>query len=176
MSTFMPAPLTNEQNIEVFQFRAGSIVGVTALALLLQAFLPVYFPRMRMLDLPLLITIYFGFSRRNPSTGLLMGATIGLIQDSLGRSPLGLFGIAKTLVGFLASSLGSRIDVENPISRLGLAVGFYLFHQAVYILTRRWLLGQPEPILSTQLWIAAAVNGVLAVLIFPLLDHLRKPS
>jgi hypothetical protein len=37
-------------------------------------------------------------------------------------------------------------------------------------------LGQPEPILSTQLWIAAAVNGVLAVLIFPLLDHLRKPS
>ena len=176
MSTFMSAPLTAEQNIEVFQFRAGSIIGVTALALLLQAFLPVYFPRMRMIDLPLLITIYFGFSRRNPSTGLLMGATIGLIQDSLGRSPLGLFGIAKTLVGFLASSLGSRIDVENPISRFGLAVGFYLFHQAVYILTRRWLLAQPESILGAQLWIAAVVNGVLAVLIFPLLDHLRKPS
>jgi rod shape-determining protein MreD len=174
-SRLISAPFETQQHIEVYKFYAGSLLAVTALALLLQAFLPVYFPRLHILDLPLLVTIYFGFSRRNPSTGLLLGMSIGLIQDSLGRSQIGLFGIAKTLVGFLASSLGARIDVEHPLSRFGLTAGFYLFHQVVYVLTRRWLVAQPEHF-GRDLWIGAGANAVLAVIIFPLLDKLRLPS
>lgn len=173
----MPNALSGRtQHIEVHKFHAGSIIGVTLLALLLQAFLPVYFPRTHLLDLPLLITIYFAFSRRNPSTGLLLGMTIGMIQDSLGRSPLGLFGISKTLVGYLASSLGARIDVENPVSRFGLTALFFLFHHAVYVVIQRVLLSQPEPVFTLSLWIAAAINALLALVIFPLLDRLRLPS
>jgi rod shape-determining protein MreD len=145
-------------------------------ALLIQSFLPVYFPRMRMLDLPLLITLYFGFSQRNPSSGLLLGMIIGLMQDSLGRSAIGLYGIAKTLVGFLASSFGSRIDVEHPLSRIGLTASFYVFHQLMYTLTQRLLLGQHEAVFTVKLCIAAGVNALVAVLLFPLLDRLRLPS
>lgn len=173
----MPNSLSGRtQHIEVHKFHAGSIIGVTLAALLLQAFMPVYFPRTHLLDLPLLITIYFAFSRRNPSTGLLLGMTIGMIQDSLGRSPLGLFGISKTLVGYLASSLGARIDVENPVSRFGLTALFFLFHHAVYVVIQRVLLSQPEPVFTLSLWIAAAINALLALVIFPLLDRLRLPS
>ena len=173
----MPNSLSGRtQHIEVHKFHTGSIVGVTLAALLLQAFMPVYFPRTHLLDLPLLITIYFAFSRRNPSTGLLLGMTIGLVQDSLGRSPLGLFGISKTLVGYLASSLGARIDVENPVSRFGLTALFFLFHHAVYVVIQRVLLSQPEPVFTLSLWIAAAINALLALVIFPLLDRLRLPS
>lgn len=131
---------------------------------------------MRMLDLPLLVTLYFGFSQRNPCSGLLLGMIIGLLQDSLGRSPIGLYGIAKTIVGYLASSFGSRIDVEHPLSRFGLTAAFYFIHQGVYILTERLLLGQPEKFLTTQLWIAAAVNAAVATALFPILDRLRLPS
>ena len=60
------------------------------------------------------MTIYFALSRRNPSSGLLLGMVIGLLQDSLSRTPIGLYGIAKTLVGYLSSSIGARIDVEHP--------------------------------------------------------------
>ena len=36
--------------------------------LLLQTSVPVYFPKFAVLDLPLSLTIYFGLSRRNPSS------------------------------------------------------------------------------------------------------------
>jgi rod shape-determining protein MreD len=165
-----------ETHIEVHKFYSGAITVVTVLALVLQALLPVYFHRAELLELPLLVTIYFGISRRNPSTGLLLGMIIGLLQDSLSHKPLGLNGIAKTLIGYLASSIGGRIDTEHPVSRFALTVVFFGVQQAVIVLVRRVLLAQPERLFSMQLLIAAAVNGVIAVVLFALLDRLRKPS
>ena len=117
----------SELHIEVHKFRAGSIILATAFALVLQAFLPIYFPKAAILDLPLLITIYFGLSRRNPSTGLLLGMAIGILQDSLSGPtvPLGLYGIAKTVIGYLASSIGARLDTEHPAARFALTIAFF---------------------------------------------------
>jgi len=138
----------------------------------------VYVRRLDFLDLPLLITIYFGLSRRNPSTGLLLGTTIGLLQDSLSGPtvPLGLYGIAKTVVGYLASSIGARLDTEHPLARFALTAGFFVLHQAVMVLTRRLLLAQPEPWFNMHLVMAAGVNAVLGVPLFLLLDRLRRSS
>jgi len=172
----MAAYTPTETHIEVHKFRVLAVIGVTLAALLIQSFLPVHFPRARMLDLPLLVTLYFGFSRRNPSTGLLLGMVIGLAQDCLGRSAIGLYGIAKTLTGFLASSFGSRIDVEHPLSRFGLTVAFYIFHQAAYTLTQRVLLAQHEALFTTHLLLQAGLNALVAIVLFPLLDKLRLPS
>jgi len=76
----------------------------------------------------------------------------------------------------MASSIGSRLNVEHPISRFVLAVGFFHFHQGVIALTKRILLAQHEPFLTTPLLIASLVNAALAMGLFPLLDLLRKPS
>src|SRR5271166_5039624 len=135
-----------ESHIEVHKFYPGAIGGVAIVALVLQAMVPVYFPGFRILDLPLLLTIYFGLSRRNPSTGLLLGMMIGLFQDSLSGPtvPLGLYGIAKTIVGYLASSIGARLDTEHPLARFALTAGFFVLHQGVIVITRRLLLAQPE--------------------------------
>jgi len=167
-----------ESHIEVHKFFPGSIAGVTILALGLQAAFPVYLPKLDFLDLPLLVTIYFGLSRRNPSTGLLLGTTIGLLQDSLSGPtvPLGLYGIAKTVVGYLASSIGARLDTEHPIARFSLTVAFFVLHQAVLVVTRRLLLAQPEPWFNMHLAMAAGVNAVLGVPLFLLLDRLRRSS
>jgi len=169
---------SGELHIEVHKFRAGAIVLATAFALVLQAFLPIYFPKAAILDLPLLVTIYFGLSRRNPSTGLLLGMAIGILQDSLsGRTvPLGLYGIAKTVIGYLASSIGARLDTEHPAARFALTVAFFALHQGLIVLTRRLLLSQPEPWFTMHLGVAALINAVVAVFLFMLLDRLRKPS
>src|ERR1700682_456170 len=147
-----------ETHIEVHKFRSGAIVAATFLALILQAFVPVYIPKFAVLDLPLLITIYFGLRRRNPSTGL----------------PLGLYGIAKTIIGYLASSIGARLDTEHPAARLALTMMFFVVHQGFITLTRRLLLAEPEQWFTLRLAIAAAVNAVVAVLLFAVLDRLRR--
>jgi len=167
-----------ESHIEVHKFFPGAIAGATIVALTLQAMFPVHLPRLDILDLPLLVTIYFGLSRRNPSTGLLLGMTIGLLQDSLSGPtvPLGLYGIAKTVVGYMASSIGARLDTEHPLARFSLTVAFFVLHQAVMVLTRRLLLAQPGPWFNMHLAMAAGVNAVLGVPLFLLLDRLRRTS
>lgn len=165
-----------ESHIEVHKFRAGTIIFVTAVTLVIQAFVPIYFPKFSVLDLPLLITIYFGLSRRNPSTGLLLGMMIGLLQDSLSGPtvPLGLYGIAKTVIGYLASSIGARLDTEHPAARFALTVLFFGAHQGIIVLTRRLLLAQPEVWFTMRLGFAALINAFVAVFLFTLLDRLRK--
>ncbi len=165
-------------HIEVHKFRAGAIIIATLLALVIQASFPVHFARAAILDLPLLVTIYFGLSRRNPSTGLLLGMSIGLLQDSLSGPtvPLGLYGIAKTIIGYLASSIGARLDTEHPAARFALTAVFFIAHQGLISLTRRVLLAQPESWFNMRLFIAALVNAIVAVFLFLLLDRLRKRS
>ncbi len=166
-----------EPHIEVHKYYGGVVPIVVLLALVLQAFFPVYIHSANYLELPLLVTLYFALSKRNPSSGLLLGMVIGLLQDSLSRTPLGLYGIAKTLVGYLGSSIGSRIDVEHPIARFLLTAGFYLFHHAVFALTSRILLGQRnEYFITASILIASVVNAVIATVLFPLLDRFQRRS
>src|ERR1700720_1019546 len=166
-----------EPHIEVHKYYGGVVTAAVGLSLVLQAFLPVHFRWANYLELPLLVTLYFALSKRNPSSGLLLGMVVGLLQDSLSKTPLGLYGIAKTLVGYLGSSLGARIDVEHPIARFLLPVGFYLFHNAVFTLTTRTLLAErSESYLTVPILVASLVNAVIAVGLFPLLDRFRKPS
>jgi rod shape-determining protein MreD len=164
----------NESHIEVHKFNGGTILLSLVFALVLQAFLPVYIPKAGILDLPLLITIYFGLSRRNPSTGLLLGMVIGLLQDSLSKTPLGLFGIAKTVIGYLASSIGARLDTEHPAARFALTAAFFALHQGIIVLVQKLLLAQSQPWFTMRLGIACLVNSILAVFLYYLLDRLRK--
>ena len=168
--------IRGESHIKVHKFRAGAIIIATLLALVIQAAFPVHFSKAAILDLPLLVTIYFGLSRRNPSTGLLLGMVIGLLQDSLSGPtvPLGLYGIAKTIIGYLASSIGARLDTEHPAARFALTAAFFVAHQGLLVLTRRILLAQPESWLNVHLFIAALVNAFVAVFLFLLLDRLRR--
>ena len=166
-----------ESHIEVHKFRAGAIIIATLLALLIQAWFPLHVAKAAILDLPLLVTIYFGLSRRNPSTGLLLGMVIGLLQDSLSGPtvPLGLYGIAKTVIGYLASSIGARLDTEHPAARFALTAVFFVAHQGLISLTRRILLAQPESWFNGHLALGALVNGLVAVFLFLLFDRLRRP-
>jgi rod shape-determining protein MreD len=166
--------LRAEQHIEVHQFNAGVVAIVVILALALEAFLPLHIRWASSMELTLLVTIYFALSRRNPSAGLLLGMVIGLAQDSLSHTPIGLYGIAKTVVGFAASSFGSRIDVEHPVSRFLLTLAFFHLHNFVFVMTERVLLAQQEPLMTRAVLISSLANSALAVVLFPLLDRLRK--
>ncbi|HUO33804.1 MAG TPA: rod shape-determining protein MreD [Candidatus Acidoferrum sp.] len=167
----------SEPNIEVHKFYSGAILLVAFLALLLQAFLHKYGRLAELLDLPLLVTVYFGLSRRNPVSGMFLGTAIGLLQDGLGHdNPIGMYGIAKTIVGFVAASIGGRIDTENPLSRFLLIFAFFHLHQTILTLTQRVLLNEPAHYFTLRLLVDSLVSAAFGVLLFSLLDRLRKPS
>jgi rod shape-determining protein MreD len=172
--TSVPITYTSGEQLEVYRFSVPVTVGVPLLALFLQAFLPRHFPRLAYIDLPLLVTVYFAMARRNPISGLLTGAVIGLVQDSLGGHPIGLYGIAKTVVGFGASSLGVKLDVENAGARLLLTLGFYLLHGVVYFTVARGMVNMN--LNGNWGWsvLAGLANAMLGVVLFWFLDKFKQ--
>ncbi len=170
----MAATNISREQIEVYRFSVPAAIGVPLAALLLQQFLPLKLPFFSIFDLPLLVTIYFAVARRNPITGLLTGGVIGLVQDSLTHQPIGLYGIAKTVVGYAASSLGVKVDVDNPGSRILMTFGFYLAHQLIYFTVARGLAQQALAWRWGHMLVAGLANALLALVLFMALDHLRQ--
>jgi len=106
--------LTSREQIAVYEFSWPALIFIPLVALLIQIFIPVkvrYFP---IIDLPFMVTIFFAVARRNPVSGCLTGCVIGLMQDLFAgpNHPLGMYGIALTIIGYLASSLGVKIDTD----------------------------------------------------------------
>ena len=163
---------TSREEIEVHKFSWAVSVGIPLAAIFIQVFFPIRLRFLMVFDLPLLITIYFSVARRKPIAGVITGALIGTVQDAFGHHYIGLNGIAKTIIGFLASSLGVRIDVENPGSRFLMTVAFYLLHQIILIVIGVALVGVREPWMWGHTLITAVVNGLLAVVLFVGLDKL----
>jgi len=163
-----------QERIEVYRFNPAVTIGVPFVALVMQAFIPVKLHFFSAFDLPLLVTIFFAVARRSPVSGCLTGAAIGLFQDALTHQPLGVYGIAKAVIGYLASSLGAKIDVENPGSRLLMTFGFFLLHEAIYITVARYLVQMNLTWLWGRELRDAFANAVLAVVVFAVLDKFRQ--
>ena len=101
---------------------------------------------------------------------------MGLAQDSLSKNPLGMFGIVNTLVGYFAASVGLRLDVDHGFIRLLLAFFFYLFHQAMYWVLARALLGQQLAVEWQKTVMIGALNAVVGIALFHFLDKLRETA
>jgi rod shape-determining protein MreD len=165
---------TSREQIEVYRFSWPVAIAVPLLAIFLQAFLPLRFSFFSIFDLPLLIVIFFAMARRSQVAGLLTGAVIGILQDSLTHHPLGVYGIAKTVVGYGASSLGVKLDVESVGTRLLVTTGFYVVHQVIYFTIARALVGLDlHWSWSRELWSAVA-NAALGVILFTVMDRLKQ--
>ncbi|MFQ5723442.1 MAG: rod shape-determining protein MreD [Terriglobia bacterium] len=161
---------------EIYRFRALVVFLAVLAAILLQIFLRRYAAFLSVLDLPLLVVIYFGISRRNPSSGLLLGLTVGVLQDLLSENYVGLYGMAKTVVGFVASSLSARIETDRPAPRLLLVFLFVHFHQFLYASVERLRPEGAADYLSLQVLEAALVNALVGMVVFHLLDRFRKST
>jgi rod shape-determining protein MreD len=171
----VPITYTSGEQVEVYRFSIPVTVGIPLLALFLQAFIPLRFPRFAVyFDLPLLVTIFFAMARRNPISGLLTGGIIGLAQDMLGHHQIGIYGMAKTVVGYGASSLGVKLDVENAGARFLVTLGFYLVHWAVYFFVARGLVSMTLHWSWLNGTLAALANAALGVLLYFLLDKFKQ--
>ncbi len=169
----MQVMMTQEyrRDLEIRRYPLYVYILVPLAALVLQAWLPRLLGRFAYVDLPLLVTIYFALNRRSPIHGTILGAVLGLAQDGLGQGAVGIHGIANTVCGFLAASIGIRLVVENNIIRMLLNVLFSLMGSGMVVFITRVLLGMDWQSNWLDELLRAAGNAVIGLMLFPLLDR-----
>ena len=165
--------VASHHELEIRRYPALVYALVPLAALVLQAWPPHVVGRYAWFDFPLVVTVYFALGRRSPIQGTIMGAAMGIFEDALTHYPIGINGIAKTAVGFLAASVGVRVAVENHTVRLVLNFLLSLLSSALVVFIYRFLLG-----LDLQWeWMGEAFraigNSLIAMVLFPFLDRLQ---
>lgn len=157
------------------RFQVVALVLITLVAIIGKFYLPRLVPNTEWLELPLLLTIYFGLMRRSQISSLFFGAFVGLAEDSLSPAnlPIGMYGITKTLVGYFAASVSMRFNVESSVIRLVLSFFFYFFHAFLYWIMRRALLGQIVPFDPQETFVHGALNALVAIPLFAILDRMK---
>jgi rod shape-determining protein MreD len=168
--------LGSQRETQVSRFRTWVLFAVPLAAILFQVYVPLFFDFLAYLEMPLIVTVYFALMRRGPVAGTVIGALVGLAQDSLSKNPLGMFGIVKTMVGYFAASMGTRFDVDHPFIRFLLGFFFFFFHQFFYWVLSRALLGQQVDFDLRRTLVLGLLNALVAVSVFHFLDRLRERS
>jgi rod shape-determining protein MreD len=161
------------RDLEIHRYPAPLYLAAPLLALVLQALLPRVMGRWAYFDLPLVITVYFALGRRSPIQGMFMGGFMGIFEDALTSRAIGINGIAKTVAGYLAASVGIRIDVQNTLIRLMLNFVLSLLCSLIDVFINRVLLGLELQWDWMNMLYLAIGNSVVALFVFPLLDRFQ---
>jgi rod shape-determining protein MreD len=111
---------------------AGVLVAI-ALALALQTTLTRFVVGgTAAIDLVLVVVVYVALTT-GPGTGMLAGSVAGIIQDALSSGVIGIGGLAKSLVGFLAGVIGQQFIVTAALPRFVMFLAATIVHSAVFM-------------------------------------------
>lgn len=169
----MPSPA--DRPIAVYRVNLAAFWISLFVALLLQISLPIRIPLAHLFDFPLVLTIYYASIRRSKIYGIALGTCLGLIQDALSHGLIGLFGIAKCVVGYFAASASVKFDLEQLGARYFLTAALVCVHSLVLAGLRLVLFEHPAPFSPLDLASTIVVNVALALICFPILDRFKRP-
>lgn len=111
---------------------AGVLIAI-ALALALQTTLtPFVVGGTAAVDLVLVAVVYIALTT-GPVTGMLAGSAAGLIQDALSSGVIGIGGLAKSIVGFIAGVIGQQFIVTALLPRIVMFVAATVLHSVVFM-------------------------------------------
>jgi rod shape-determining protein MreD len=150
---------------------AGAILAV-AVALAVQTTLARFLVRGSVaVDLVLVAVVYVALTS-GPVTGMLTGTFAGLVQDALSSGVIGIGGLAKTIVGFLAGIIGTQFIVAQPLPRFVVFFSATVLHAVIfmglYVLLDVRHFGTPYAATIGQ----AVGNAVVGVVAFQLVELL----
>jgi rod shape-determining protein MreD len=152
--------------------RALGIFVAIALALALQTTLtPFVVGGTTALDLVLVVVVYIALTS-GPVAGMLAGSLAGIIQDALSSGVIGIGGLAKSIVGFVAGLMGQQFIVTAALPRFVMFVAATAVHSAVfmglYMLLGLRTFASPWAAVSSQ----AIGNAAAGMIAFTLIESL----
>lgn len=152
--------------------RAAGVLIAIALALALQTTLARFLVGgTAAIDLVLVVVVYVALSF-GPVTGMLTGSAAGLIQDALSSGVLGIGGLAKSIVGFLAGVIGQQFIVAAPLPRLVMFVAATAAHAAIFMGFYAALELRTFPSPWAAVMSQAVGNGIIGVVGFAVIEAL----
>jgi rod shape-determining protein MreD len=130
-------------------------------------------------DLPLICSVYYGFTLGNPIASIMIGSALGLMQDSLSGSVLGSNGLTKTLIGFLAATAGAKFNVDQSITRV-IAIFLFTVGDGLVVSILGLMVGSASGTtygspMSTLL-LSASFNTLLGLVLFGYNDRWRHAT
>jgi rod shape-determining protein MreD len=152
--------------------RALGVLVAIALAIALQTTLARFLVGgSAAIDLVLVAVVYVALTT-GPVGGMLAGSAAGLIQDALSSGVVGIGGLAKSIVGFLAGALGQQFIVTAALPRLVMFVAATALHAAVFIGLYEMLdlraFPSPWKAVTTQ----ALGNALVGIVAFTIIESL----
>ena len=113
--------------------KAAGVLVAIALAIALQTTLARFLVGgSAAVDLVLVAVVYVALTT-GPVGGMIAGSAAGLIQDALSSGVVGIGGLAKSIVGFLAGAFGQQFIVTAALPRLVMFVAATALHAAVFM-------------------------------------------
>jgi len=149
-------------------------LGVIVVALVLQTTLARFLVRGSVgVDLVLVAVVYLSL-RAGPVAGIVSGSIAGLAQDALTTGVVGIGGLAKTIVGYLAGVTGSAFIVTQTIPRFLVFFASTVIEMAV-ITGFHAVLDTGPPVIPIGAIIAQAFgNSLVGIVLFQLSDGLPR--
>lgn len=113
--------------------RAAGVLIAVALALALQTTLAkLLVGGTAAIDLVLVAVVAVALTT-GPVSGMLAGSVAGLIQDSLSTGVLGIGGLAKSVIGFVAGAISQQFILTSALPRFVMFVGATVAHSALFM-------------------------------------------
>ena len=164
------------RHVDVYRVHPAALWVAALGSVILQSILPSKLPLARLIDFPLLVTIYFAMVRRNKVFGMGLGTALGLLQDALSHDYIGIRGIAKTLAGYLAASASVRFELDSMLARSVLTGVFVFIHNLCLVALQRVLLEAPSPFQPLEIASSILVNVAMGLVVFLVLDRFKHPA
>ena len=118
------------------------------------------------------VAVIFVALQYGPVAGLLAGTAGGLVQDALAGGVIGIGGLAKTVVGFLAGLFGAQFIVSQPLPRFVIFVGGTALHEVVFQLLYGLVEARGFRVDTRALLTQAFVNGCVGLAAFFVLEQM----
>jgi rod shape-determining protein MreD len=152
--------------------KAARVILAVSVALVLQTTLARFFVRGTFaVDLVLVAVVYVALTSGSIA-GMFSGTIAGLMQDALSSGVIGIGGLAKTVVGFLAGVIGTQFIVTHSLPRfvvfLGATVVHAILFMGLYMLLDLRQFGTPYGAVARQ----AFGNAIVGVVAFQLVELL----
>jgi rod shape-determining protein MreD len=123
------------------------------------------------IDLVLVAVVYVALTS-GPVAGMLAGSVAGLLQDSLSSGVIGIGGLAKSLVGFIAGAVGQQFIVTAALPRLVMffvaTAGHALLFMGMYALLGLRTFSSPWKAIVSQ----GLGNMIVGIVAFTIIEAL----
>ena len=122
-------------------------------------------------DLVLVAVVYVALIT-GPVGGMLAGTAAGLVQDALSSGIIGIGGLAKSIVGFLAGAFGQQFIVTAALPRVVMFVAATALHAVVFMGLYQVLGLQAFPDPWKAVTTQALGNALVGIVAFSIIESL----